>query len=312
MYNGVINIYKEKGYTSFDVVAIVRKILKTKKVGHTGTLDPNATGVLLVCVGSATKLCDMLTDKSKEYIGVMRFGYDSDTQDIWGTLSKNEEADLSFDEERLRQVLKSFEGDIMQVPPMYSALKVNGQKLYDLARAGIEVERKARPITIDKIELLDFSKRDGELECTVKVACSKGTYIRTLIHDIGQSLGCGAIMTALERVRVGKHTVEEAVTLDDLRNILENESCLLDKTLIPVDIMLDEHPALTVSESGMKALLNGNILDLNVIGRHEAVLVDKMVYRIYSYDNQFYGLYSFNERIGALKPVKMFIPSAEV
>ena len=187
MYNGIINVYKEKGYTSFDVVARMRGICGQKKIGHTGTLDPDAEGVLPVCLGKATKVCDMLTDSDKVYRAVMQLGIETDTQDLTGTVLSACEVPV-LTETEIRDVIRTFQGKIMQVPPMYSALKVNGKKLCDLARAGVTAERKARPVTIYEIRI----ERVELPEIELTVSCSKGTYIRTLCHDIGQKFGCGA------------------------------------------------------------------------------------------------------------------------
>ena len=197
MYNGIINVYKEKGYTSFDVVARMRGICGQKKIGHTGTLDPDAEGVLPVCLGKATKVCDMLTDSDKVYRAVMQLGIETDTQDLTGTVLSACEVPV-LTETEIRDVIRTFQGEIMQVPPMYSALKVNGKKLCDLARAGVTVERKARPVTIYEIRI----ERVELPEIELTVSCSKGTYIRTLCHDIGQKFGCGAAMTGC-RVCIG-------------------------------------------------------------------------------------------------------------
>ena len=194
MYNGIINVYKEKGYTSFDVVARMRGICGQKKIGHTGTLDPDAEGVLPVCLGKATKVCDMLTDSDKVYRAVMQLGIETDTQDLTGTVLSACEVPV-LTETEIRDVIRTFQGEIMQVPPMYSALKVNGKKLCDLARAGVTVERKARPVTIYEIRI----ERVELPEIELTVSCSKGTYIRTLCHDIGQKFGCGAAMKSLLR-----------------------------------------------------------------------------------------------------------------
>ena len=195
MYNGIINVYKEKGYTSFDVVARMRGICGQKKIGHNGTLDPDAEGVLPVCLGKATKVCDMLTDSDKVYRAVMQLGIETDTQDLTGTVLSACEVPV-LTETEIRDVIRTFQGEIMQVPPMYSALKVNGKKLCDLARAGVTVERKARPVTIYEIRI----ERVELPEIELTVSCSKGTYIRTLCHDIGQKFGCGAAMKSLLRL----------------------------------------------------------------------------------------------------------------
>ena len=205
MINGIVIINKEKGYTSHDVCAKVRGILRQKKVGHTGTLDPDATGVLPVCLGNATKLCDVLTDKTKEYVATLLLGTVTDTLDIGGVvLSQNP---VLVSEEEVREAVLSFLGKSMQIPPMYSALKQNGKKLYELARAGIEVERQPRPIEIFEIEILDINLPRVE----IRILCSKGTYIRSLCDDIGKKLGCGACMENLVRTRVGSFLIENSI-----------------------------------------------------------------------------------------------------
>ena len=213
MINGLINVYKEPGYTSHDVVARLRGILKQKKIGHTGTLDPAAQGVLPVCLGTATKLCDMLTDRTKTYRAVLLLGRDTDTQDTTGeTVFADEAGALALEEERVREAVMGFLGDYDQIPPMYSALKVDGKKLYELARAGKEVERKARPVTIYELQVESI-----ELPRVVmSVTCSKGTYIRTLCYDIGRALGCGGCMEQLTRTRVGSFLLEDSLKLDEI------------------------------------------------------------------------------------------------
>ena len=206
-FQGIIVIHKEKGFTSHDVVAKLRGILHMKKIGHTGTLDPDATGVLPVALGKGTKLVDLLTDKEKTYEAVLHLGIDTDTQDMSGTVL--EERPVNVTEEEVRKVLKSFVGEQLQVPPMYSALKVNGKKLYELAREGKTVERKARPVCFYEIEPLEFHLPLVK----IRVTCSKGTYIRTLCHDIGEKLGCGGCMEELLRSRVGRYSLFESHTL---------------------------------------------------------------------------------------------------
>ena len=186
MIHGIINVYKEKGFTSHDVVAKLRGIVGQKKIGHTGTLDPDATGVLPVCLGKATKLCDLLTDKNKTYEAVLLLGKTTDTQDITGEVLE-EKSTEALTEEKVREAIEGFIGDYEQIPPMYSALKVNGKKLYELAREGKVIERKARPVKILDIQILEIDLPKVRME----VSCSKGTYIRTLCHDIGEKLGCG-------------------------------------------------------------------------------------------------------------------------
>ena len=196
MIHGIINVYKEKGFTSHDVVAKLRGIVGQKKIGHTGTLDPDATGVLPVCLGKATKLCDLLTDKDKTYEAVMLLGMTTDTQDVTGRILE-ERSTETLTADKVREVIRSFIGDYDQIPPMYSALKVNGKKLYELAREGKVVERKARPVKILDIRIIEMDLPRVRME----VSCSKGTYIRTLCHDIGEQLGCGGCMESLIRTR---------------------------------------------------------------------------------------------------------------
>ena len=207
MIDGIINIYKEKGYTSHDVVAKLRGILKQKKIGHTGTLDPDAEGVLPVCLGKATRLCEFLTDKVKTYETVMRLGLSTDTQDISGTVLK--ERDVTVSEQQLREIVSSMLGDSMQIPPMFSAIKVNGKKLYELAREGVEIERKPRPITVYELEILSIEFP----YVSMRITCSKGTYIRTICHDIGEKASCGACMAKLTRTKVSCFDIKDSVTL---------------------------------------------------------------------------------------------------
>ena len=205
--DGIINVYKEEGFTSHDVVAKLRGICRQKKIGHTGTLDPQATGVLPVCLGSATRACEMLTDRTKEYVAELLLGQMTDTQDITGTVL--EEKDVKVTEEAVRETVLSFVGDYMQIPPMYSALKVNGKKLCDLAREGKTVERQARPVKILTIDILDVTLP----RVRMRVHCSKGTYIRTLCQDIGEKLGCGGCMESLLRTQVSEFLLKDALKI---------------------------------------------------------------------------------------------------
>ncbi|HAB61503.1 MAG TPA: tRNA pseudouridine(55) synthase TruB, partial [Lachnospiraceae bacterium] len=238
MINGIINIYKEKGFTSHDVVAKLRGITRQKKIGHTGTLDPDATGVLPVCLGNATKLCDLLTDKDKEYETVLLLGKVTDTQDITGEVLQ--ESEVQVTEDQVREVVNSFVGEIEQIPPMYSALKVNGRKLYELAREGKVIERKPRPITIHSITILDIKLTDDCHEIRMRVECSKGTYIRTLCHDIGEALGTGGCMKSLVRTKVSKFLLADAITLEEAQK-LQQEDRLVDH-VIPVEDMFPRYP----------------------------------------------------------------------
>ena len=250
MLNGVINVYKEKGYTSHDVVAIVRKTLNIKKVGHTGTLDPDAEGVLPVCIGQATKLADYIMAERKSYTAEITFGAETTTQDASGDIIK--EYEYTFDENRLREVIDTFKGEQTQVPPMYSAIKINGKKLYEIAREGKEIERKARKITVYDIRIAEINPPNKAI---IEIDCSKGTYIRSLCSDIGNKLGWGAFMSSLTRTASGKFKLNEAVKLDELKNAAERGEA--EKFIIPPDVVLSGYKRVTVSEKADKYLYNG-------------------------------------------------------
>ena len=298
MINCILNVYKEAGFTSHDVVAKLRGICRQKKIGHTGTLDPDAVGVLPVCLGSGTKLCDMLTDKSKEYEAVLLLGQVTDTQDVTGTVL--EEHEVTVDEEQAVEAIRSFVGAYEQIPPMYSALKVNGKRLYELARAGKEVERKGRPVEIHSIEILSVSLP----EITFRVACSKGTYIRTLCHDIGQKLGCGGTMKSLKRTRVGIFTIDGALKLSQLEELAAQGR--LEEKVIPVEAMFTELPALTVKDAFARLIENGNAF---YPGQAEESVrtPDGGQVRVYDRKGRFYGIYAFSEEKERYQPVKMFL-----
>ena len=306
MLHGVINIKKEKGYTSHDVVAKMRGILRQKKIGHTGTLDPDATGVLPVCLGAGTRLCDMLTDTDKCYRAVMLLGVATDTQDITGTVESRRE--VTAPEDEVREAVLSFTGEYDQIPPMYSALKQNGKKLYELAREGKVVERKARRVMIR--EILIESVELPRVTMTVK--CSKGTYIRTLCHDIGEKLGCGACMESLVRTGVGSFRIEDAVTLSELEAALQKDRDLK-SLVIPVDGMLTQYPAKKVKEGWDRMLYNGNLLpadQLEDAGAGERT-EDGQSFRIYDSRGQFCGVYELDSDNGRYRPVKMFLDCAD-
>lgn len=237
--DGIINVYKEAGFTSHDVVAKLRGILHQKKIGHTGTLDPEATGVLPVCCGKATKVCELLTDKDKSYRAVCRLGIETDTQDLTGNiLNKYDTGDLT--EENIRKCVSEFQGDIMQIPPMYSALKVNGKKLYELAREGKTIERKARQVHIESIDIIDIDM--GKYIFTMDVTCSKGTYIRTLCHDIGKKLGIAASMESLVRTRVSIFELKDAMTLSQIQKLADEDMDRLKEKIITVDSLFPDYP----------------------------------------------------------------------
>ena len=305
MIHGVINIYKEKGYTSHDVVAKLRGILKQKKIGHTGTLDPAAEGVLPVCLGKGTKLCDMLTEKEKTYRAVLLLGKTTDTQDTTGEVLSEQE--VSCTEEEARKAVESFQGEYDQIPPMYSALKVNGKKLCDLARAGKTVERKARRVIIHEIVL-----ESVELpRITMTVTCSKGTYIRTLCQDIGERLGCGGCMESLMRIRSGRFSIEESVRLSDVEKAMQ-EGCI-EKLVLPVDQMFAAYPAVYVKGEFRRLIENGNAVTLDMLtGQSEtAETLEGSRVRLYDEDGCFFAVYAWKESRERLEPVKMFYEKEE-
>ena len=299
MVNGIINIYKEAGFTSHDVVAKLRGIVKQKKIGHTGTLDPDATGVLPVCLGNATKLCDMLTDKSKEYEACMLLGVTTDTQDMSGQIIT--ESQVTCTEEEAREAVLSFVGGYDQIPPMYSALKVNGKKLYELARKGIEVERQPRRVEIPAIDILECKLP----EIRFRVSCSKGTYIRSLCADIGDKLGCGAAMKSLVRTRVGVFVIEEAWKLADVEKMVA-EGTLLEHVTASDQVFM-ECPKVIVKSEFDKALANGNKLGTKQVRfEKEQALKDGELLRVYDSKNVFTGVYTYVATERCLKPYKMF------
>ena len=298
MINGIINVHKEEGFTSHDVVAKLRGICGQKKIGHTGTLDPMATGVLPVCLGSGTKVCDMLTDKDKEYVAELLLGCTTDTQDVTGEVLS--QCEVAVSEEEVRKAVMSFVGDYEQVPPMYSALKVNGKKLYELAREGKEVERKARPVRILEIEILDMQLPVVKM----RVACSKGTYIRTLCADIGEKLGCGGTMKSLVRSKVSEFILDEALTLGQLQK-LKDEGRLLE-AVMPVDGCFAECPALHVKEQWRKLLENGNSFFANQTLENKTFPAGQWV-RIYREEGSFAGIYAYDAGKKWYRPIKMFL-----
>ena len=285
MINGIVNIYKEKGYTSHDVVAVLRKVVGQKKIGHTGTLDPDATGVLPVCLGRATKVCELLTDHDKTYEALLLLGKTTDTQDISGeVLEERDPGDLT--EEEVRSCIESFIGEYDQIPPMYSALKVNGKKLYELAREGKTVERKSRKVQIHGIRILEMNLPHVRME----VECSKGTYIRTLCHDIGEKLQVGGCMEELERTKVGRFLKEDAVTLDEVRQKMEQGEGA--ELFTPLDQIFAELPAVTVTDAKAWMSYNGNDLPERFLLEKES-WTDGQEVRVYDSRKNFIGLYQY-------------------
>lgn len=328
MLDGVLNIYKEKGYTSHDVVAKMRGILRQKKIGHTGTLDPDAEGVLPVCLGQGTRLCDMLTDHSKVYRAVLLLGIDTDTQDISGQIL--ERRPVEENPEQVLEVIKSFVGPYDQIPPMYSALKVDGKRLYELARAGKTVERQARPVVIH-----DITVESIELPRVIMtVSCSKGTYIRTLCHDIGEKLGCGGCMEALMRTRVGRFELKDSISLSELEKIRDEGR--LEEYLVSVEEMFLDQPKANALPEADSLVHNGNPVKPELVsvewdqemanGADESgsktgvesettmasaddqkAYADQQLFRMYDSKDQFLGVYRYEKDRKWLKPWKMFL-----
>lgn len=292
--DGILVIRKEKGYTSHDVVAKLRGILHMKKIGHTGTLDPAAEGVLPVALGRGTRLVELLTEKEKTYEAVLRLGVSTDTQDMTGTILS--EKPVTVTEEEVRETVASFVGEQMQVPPMYSALKVGGKKLYELAREGKTIERKPRPVVFYEIRIMDISLP----LVRISVTCSKGTYIRTLCNDIGEKLGCGGAMEELLRTRSGNFTLEESLMLSQVEEAV-SDGTIMEK-IVPVEEVLSMYPALTATVEGDRLLHNGNPLPETMVqggNREEKV-------RMYKSSGDFTGIYGWDEKKEKYVPVRIF------
>ena len=309
MYHGMINVYKEPGYTSHDVVARLRGILKQKKIGHTGTLDPAAQGVLPVCLGIGTRLCDLLTDRDKTYCAVLLLGQETDTQDTTGKVLREErEKAMTLDEENIRRTVGGFIGDYNQIPPMYSALKVQGKKLYELARQGKTVEREARPVKIYEIEIEEISLPRIRLT----VSCSKGTYIRTLCHDIGEALGCAGCMEQLTRTRAAGFRIEDSLKLDEIE-ALAGEGRIAER-IVPIEAALSDYPALASRPEADGLVHNGNpCFARQLEGTDQQIKEpgDGQLFRMYDSQGLLMGLYEYEERRHFWKPKKMLRASAD-
>ena len=309
MINGVINVYKEVGYTSRDAVTRLTGILRQRKIGHTGTLDPAAEGVLPMCVGKATKLCEMLTDHKKQYIAVMKLGIATDTEDTTGEIIEKtdfqpEWYEENLSEENLTKAVNNFIGTQFQTPPMYSAKKVNGKRLYELAREGKVIERKPCEITIYEIKIKNIDIINREI--TIIVDCSKGTYIRTLCKDIGEALGCKAAMKSLLRTRTGDFYLENSYKLDEIEQIVGDNR--LDEIIIPIEKIFEELRCIDVTGYASVLLDNGGIIKMK-----EAKLKEDFEsvnngekFRMYNKLGEFKAIYSYDEKINAFKIDKMF------
>lgn len=293
--NGILVIDKPREFTSFDVIAVIRRITGQRKAGHTGTLDPNATGVLPVLLGSATKAQDLILNHNKTYEAEFSLGLTTDTLDIWGEVvsrcvSHHKKADLI-------EILPVFTGEIEQIPPMFSAVQKNGQRLYDLARKGIEVEREARKVTVYRLELLNFDEETQEGRLLVE--CSKGTYIRTIIDDIGKRLGCGAVMTELRRTEACGFSLEDSITLDKAKQLAQSGE--LRKYVRSVESMFAQCGYVAVTDSQAKRFSNGGALDISRTYLARVNVQDKDIYRVKTKDNRFLGLGIVDLKSGLLK-----------
>lgn len=293
--NGVININKPLGITSHDVVYRLRKLLSIKKIGHTGTLDPDASGVLPMCIGRATKVADMLTAQDKQYVAEVTLGSATDTLDKTGTVT--ETAEVNVTKADILKAVAEFVGDIEQIPPMYSAIKIDGKKLYELAREGVEIERKPRQVQIDAIEVLDIDLNAGRF--SMKIDCSKGTYIRTLCDDIGRRLGCFAHMSALERTKSGRFDISESYTLEQIEEMFGNGDLSF---FTPVDAVFEEYPKLTLSSRKAKKMCNGTRVSVQGIE-------DGVTYRVYDESGNFLTISEAED--GVLKILKTFYQTIE-
>lgn len=291
---GVICLDKPEGISSFFAVKKVSRLLDTKKAGHTGTLDPMATGVLVIMLGSCTRFIDFLPESEKSYTARVMLGKNTDTLDVTGDIL--EEKDVNVTEDELKKTAEKFLGDILQVPPMYSALRKDGVRLYDLARQGVEVEREPRKVQIKELKIYDF---DGS-SFSMDVTCSAGTYIRSLAFDIGESLGTGACLTSLRRTAANGFSIDKSLTLEEIEKHLENED--IEKYILPIENALKSYEAVTVSEAQGKRFRNGGELDLNRIHKDFC----NSLYRIFAPDGSFLGLGEADTENNSLKPKRVF------
>lgn len=298
--NGLILIDKPKDFTSFDVVAVMRKLSGQKKAGHTGTLDPNATGVLPILLGSATKAQDLIVNHDKTYVADFKLGITTDTLDIWGNVTAD--FDTKADLGSVKKALLHFEGEIEQIPPMFSAIQKDGKRLYDLARQGIEIERESRKVTVYGITLLDFdeSTQSGSLE----ISCSKGTYVRTVIDDMGRLLKTGAVMTDLRRTQACGFSVDECISLDEAKRLAETGR--LESALHSVESLFDTYNIIKISQAQSKRFSNGGALDLNRTALKNQNVRDKTIFRVNDNNGGFIGLGITDAENRLLKIYKLF------
>ena len=303
MMDGIIVVNKPQNFTSFDVVAVMRRLCGQRKIGHTGTLDPMATGVLPLLLGNAARAQDILPDSDKEYVAQFKLGIRTDTLDIWGNVL--EEKTVSAKLEDIISLIPKYSGEITQVPPMYSAVKKNGVRLYDLARQGIEVEREGRKVTISQLKLLTYD--DETFSGQLKIECSKGTYIRTLIDDIGKDLGCGAVMTSLVRTKACGFMLEDSVTLDELKELSKEGECPenMRELLRSSESLFTVYRKISVSEKQSLRFSNGNPLDIERTAVKNSA-EDGEILRVRDRNGKFLGLGKVSLDSGLIKIFKLF------
>ncbi|MFD0698337.1 tRNA pseudouridine(55) synthase TruB [Paenibacillus sp. GCM10027628] len=300
---GVLPVWKPEGYTSHDVVAKVRRILGVKRIGHTGTLDPQVTGVLPLCIGRATRMVEYIQELPKQYEAVLSIGLSTDTEDMTGTVLE-EVRDVSLTEDQIRTALATFIGEIEQVPPMFSAVKVDGKRLYELAREGKEVERKSRKVTIHSIEILGMNLQVQHPEIHFRVTCSKGTYIRTLCVDIGKSLGYPAVMKSLVRTSTGSLRRDQCLTFEQIQQFKEDGS--LQAHLIPMDQAIMHIPSIRLTSTESVHALQGKKIAMNS-ERVAGADASSSIFRAYSPDERFLGIFEWKSVSQSLTPAKVFL-----
>ena len=302
-YEGVLPVNKPAGFTSHDVVAKVRRLIRMKRIGHAGTLDPQVTGVLPLCLGRATRIVEYLQEMPKQYEAEMTIGYATDTEDWTGAVTERLKPELvAVSEADVRQALARFQGEVEQIPPMYSAVKVGGKKLYELAREGKEIERKARRVTIYRTELLDFGRHDGYPRVRFRVDCSKGTYIRTLCADLGKSLGFPAVMTDLRRTSTGSIGLESCLGLDEVEKLAGEGR--LSEYLIPLDRAIAHLPAFTVSQRAAEHAVQGKPVYWKAADRMPSQA--EQIVRLYAPDGLFLGIFQTDRENECFRPEKVF------
>ena len=302
--NGVLNINKEPGMTSFDVVKIVRRMLKIKKVGHTGTLDPQAKGVMILCLGQATRIVQFLMGQDKEYHFLASLGIATDTQDSSGEEIAKDEASF-INREQIEAALDNFRGEILQLPPMVSALHYQGKRLYQWAREGKEVDRPKRKVEVKELALLSL-KEGTYPEITLRAVVSSGTYIRTLCHDLGEILGVGGHLSSLTRTRCGSFKIEESRTIKELKNVRDEGR--LKEIICPMDEALRQFPALTVRERAVRKLLNGLPLGQEEVLRKDEEIEPGDHLRLYSPSKRFLAIGKASGQMQVfVRPVKIFV-----